>query len=245
MREMTEKTEDKGTQIGKLLVIEGLDGSGKATQAELLETRLKDLGYKVRKISFPNYDSPSSSLVKMYLRGDFGSAPGDVNAYAASSFFAVDRYAGMKQDWGRFYSEGGILLADRYTTSNAVHQCCKLSREEWDVYLDWLFHFEYEQLGIPRPDGVIYLRMSLDISQKLMTQRYQGDDSRKDIHERDLEYLRKAHEAAEYCVKKYQWKPIDCFSYDKSCCLDRKLCLRDRHSIARDLFKIAEQILQE
>ena len=121
---------------GKLIVIEGLDGSGKATQAKRLAAALQQNGERVREISFPNYDSESSALVKMYLSGAFGTQPQDVNAYAASSFYAVDRYAGMKQDWGSFYDEGGILIADRYTTSNAVHQCCKLPRDGWDAYLD-------------------------------------------------------------------------------------------------------------
>ena len=229
---------------GKLRVLEGLDGSGKATQTELLEKALRERGHRVRKISFPNYESPSSSLVKMYLRGDFGSEPGDVNAYAASAFFAVDRYAGMKQDWGRFYEEGGILLADRYATSNAVHQCCKLERGAWDGYLDWLFHFEYEQLGIPEPDGVVFLRVSLEDSQQLMTQRYHGDNSRKDIHERDLAYLETAHEAAEYCVKKYHWLPVDCVSREKEDGERSVLHLRDRMSIAQDVLALAEEILQ-
>ncbi|HCG59977.1 MAG TPA: thymidylate kinase, partial [Lachnospiraceae bacterium] len=139
---------------GKLIVIEGLDGSGKATQAKRLAAALQQSGERVREISFPNYDSDSSALVKMYLSGAFGTQPGDVNAYAASSFYAVDRYAGMKQDWGSFYDEGGILIADRYTTSNAVHQCCKLPRDGWDDYLDWLFDFEYRLLRLPEPDLV-------------------------------------------------------------------------------------------
>ena len=227
---------------GKMIVIEGLDGSGKATQSKLLEEALGKHGYRARRISFPNYGSPSSSLVKMYLHGDFGSSPGDVNAYAASTFFAVDRYAGMKQDWGAFYDDGGILLADRYTTSNAVHQCCKLKREEWDSYLDWLFFFEYEQLGLPNPDRVIYLRMRLEDSQALLTERYHGDASQRDIHERNMEYLQMAHEAAEYCVQKYRWKTVDCFSSGDGI---KRGILRDRKSIAEDILKLAEQLLQK
>ncbi len=195
---------------GKLIVIEGLDGSGKATQAKLLAEELRQQGREVRQISFPNYDSDSSALIKMYLSGAFGSKPDDVNAYAASSFFAVDRYAGYKSDWGAFYDRGGIVIADRYTTSNAVHQCSKLPQDQWDTYLDWLFRFEYEQLGIPAPDQVIYLQADPAVSQKLMTARYHGDEGKKDIHESDLEYLHRSRLAAEYCAEKLGWKTISC-----------------------------------
>ena len=199
---------------GKLIVIEGLDGSGKATQAKRLAALLEKRGKRVREISFPNYDSDSSALVKMYLSGAFGREPGDVNAYAASSFYAVDRYAGMKQDWGGFYQDGGILIADRYTTSNAVHQCCKLERSAWDAYLEWLFHFEYRLLGLPEPDLVVYLRLEIEVSQKLMSGRYHGDENKKDIHESNIDYLRLAHQAADYCAGKYGWQTIECAKGD-------------------------------
>ena len=199
---------------GKLIVIEGLDGSGKATQAKLLAAELRRQGREVREISFPDYQSNSSALIKMYLGGAFGSKPDDVNAYAASSFFAVDRYASYKSDWGAFYDQGGIVIADRYTTSNAVHQCSKLPREKWDEYLDWLFRFEYEQLAIPTPDKVIYLRVDPAVSQKLMTERYHGDEGKKDIHESDVEYLRRSRDAAEYCAEKLGWKTVPCTSGD-------------------------------
>ena len=195
---------------GKLIVLEGLDGSGKATQAKLAAEALLKEGMKVRKISFPNYSSDSSALVRMYLAGEFGSNPGDVNAYAASTFFAVDRYAGMKQDWGAFYKAGGILIADRYTTSNAVHQCCKLPESSWDEYLDWLFHFEYGQLGLPEPDLVLYLQVPVSVNERLMTERYHGNEQKKDIHERDTEYLMQAHSAADYCARKFGWHTVDC-----------------------------------
>ena len=199
---------------GKLIVIEGLDGSGKATQAKRLAAALQQLGKQIRKISFPNYDSDSSAPVRMYLSGAFGTEPGDVNPYAASSFYAVDRYAGMKQDWGRFYDDGGILIADRYTTSNAIHQCCKLPKEQWDSYLHWLFHYEYELLGLPSPDLVIYLRLGIETSQRLMSERYHGDEKKKDIHESNMSYLEKAHIAADYCARKYDWKTVDCSEAD-------------------------------
>lgn len=197
---------------GKLIVIEGLDGSGKATQAKLLCQALEAKGQKVRKVSFPDYESNSSALIKMYLAGEFGTDPQAVNPYAASTFYAVDRYASFKKDWEGFYNEGGIIVADRYTTSNAVHQCSKLPREQWDGYLQWLFDFEYRLVGIPAPDQVIYLRVDPAVSQKLMTGRYQGDESKKDIHEKDLSYLDRSRMAAQYCAEKLGWKTVHCDS---------------------------------
>lgn len=195
---------------GKLIVIEGLDGSGKGTQAAELVKNLEARGMPVRKVSFPDYDSDSSALVKMYLSGQFGKDPGDVNAYAASTFFAVDRFASFKRDWGGFYEDGGIVVADRYTTSNAVHQCSKLPQEQWDAFLAWLFDFEYRLMGIPAPDLVVYLSVDPAVSQRLMTGRYQGDESKKDIHEGNLAYLRRSRLAAEYCSSRLGWKQIEC-----------------------------------
>ncbi len=200
---------------GKLIVIEGLDGSGKATQSKLLVELLQAQGASVRKVSFPNYESDSSALVKMYLSGEFGSDPLDVNCYAASTFYAVDRYASFKKDWAAFYNEGGIVVADRYTTSNAIHQCCKLPEEQWESYIDWLFHFEYQLLGIPTPDQVIYLQVDVEESQKLMAGRYQGDEGKKDIHERNLDYLMSSRKAADYCANKLGWKIICCHQNGK------------------------------
>ncbi len=195
---------------GKLFVVEGLDGSGKATQAKRLAAALQALGRPVREITFPNYASDSSALVRMYLGGAFGDKPEDVNAYAASSFYAVDRYAGYKTDWGAFYENGGILIADRYTTSNAVHQCSKLPRAQWDGFLAWLFGYEYELLGLPAPDAVLYLSVDPAIGQKLMSGRYHGDESKKDIHEKDVAYLEASRRAAEYCAARLGWHTVEC-----------------------------------
>lgn len=195
---------------GKLIVIEGLDGSGKGTQAAELAKNLAAGGAPVRKVSFPDYASDSSALVKMYLSGQFGKDPQDVNAYAASTFYAVDRFASFKRDWGGFYEGGGIVVADRYTTSNAVHQCSKLPQEQWDAFLAWLFDFEYHLLDIPSPDLVVYLSVDPAVSQRLMTGRYRGDESRKDIHEGNLAYLRRSRLAAEYCSSRLGWRQIEC-----------------------------------
>ena len=195
---------------GKLIVIEGLDGSGKNTQAQKLLELLESRGEKVMKVSFPNYDSDSSALIKMYLAGEFGKKADSVNPYAASSFYAVDRYASYKTFWGSFYEEGGIVIADRYTTSNAIHQCSKLPESKWNDFLEWLFEYEYRYLGIPEPDSVIYLRVDPDVSQELMRKRYNNDENKKDIHERDVEYLKHSAKAAEYCAKQLGWDIISC-----------------------------------
>ena len=195
---------------GRLIVLEGLDGSGKATQAKLLAAHLQAQGLAVREVSFPDYASDSSALIKMYLAGQFGEKPDDVNAYAASSFYAVDRYASYKKDWGSFYEEGGIIIADRYTTSNAVHQCSKLPPEQWESFLGWLFDFEFRLLGLPAPDAVIYLQVDPAVSQQLMTARYHGDESKKDVHEKDTEYLARSRRAAEYCAAHLGWAAVHC-----------------------------------
>ena len=214
----------------KLIVIEGLDGSGKATQAKRLTEALVEKGIPVREVSFPDYGSDSSALVRMYLSGQFGTDPQDVNAYAASSFFAVDRFASYKKDWCRDYARG-VVIADRYTTSNAVHQCSKLPKEQWEDFLNWLFDFEYKKLGIPAPDCVIYLNVDPAVSQALMTARYSGDENKKDIHERDIAYLRHSREAAAYCAEKLGWETVDC-------CRDGQM--RTIEDIHKDVMKLLE-----
>ena len=196
--------------MGKLIVIEGLDGSGKSTQLELLYKNLTEKGIDCKSVSFPDYDNPSSTLVKMYLAGEFGSKPGDVNAYAASVFYSVDRYASFKANWGEYYNNGGSVIAGRYTTSNAVHQASKLDEKNWEDFLYWLYDFEYEKIGIPKPDKVIFLDMPVEVSQKLLTKRYEGDNSKKDIHESDTEYLDKCRKAAVFTAKYSNWEIISC-----------------------------------
>lgn len=196
--------------MGKLIVIEGLDGSGKSTQEILLRQRLADKGIEINCIKLPNYDDPACGLVKMYLTGRFGDKPSDVNAYAASTFFAVDRYVSYNCYWKEKYQNGEIFLADRYTTSNAYHQLTKTPEAEWDDYLEWLEDFEYNKMGIPKPDAVIYLDMPIEVSQKLMTGRYQGDESKKDIHEKNVEYLNNCRKAADYSCNKLGWIRIKC-----------------------------------
>lgn len=194
----------------KLIVIDGLDGSGKATQSELVTKELTNRGYKAIKISFPNYDSDSSSLVKMYLNGELGDDPSLVNAYAASSFYAVDRVASFIKSWKKDYEENDFIICDRYTTSNIIHQMPKLSDDEKKKYLDWLFDYEYEKLSIPKPDLVIFLDLDPDISQKLMSERYEGDENKKDIHEKNVKYLNQCRLGAKYAIDNLDWTVIDC-----------------------------------
>lgn len=196
--------------MGKLIVIEGLDGSGKSTQINILAERVKEKGLGFKQIKLPNYDGDSSALVKMYLKGDFGKNPEDVNAYAASAFYAVDRFASFKTIWKKDFDEGKIILADRYTTSNAYHQMIKQPRENWDNYISWLEDFEYEKIDIPRPDKVIYLDMPIDVSQRLMSERYEGNETKKDVHEANVSYLYACRDAALYASEKMGWVRIEC-----------------------------------
>ncbi len=194
----------------RLIVIEGLDGSGKSTQTELLKGALADAGNDLLQIKLPDYEDPSSTLVRMYLGGDFGSDPKAVGAYAASSFYAVDRFANYTRKWKDAYKSGTLILADRYTTSNAAHQMTKLQKSEWDEYLAWLEDFEYVKIGIPKPTLVIFLDMPVEISQKLMTRRYEGDENKKDVHEANVEYLKQCREAGLYAAEKLGWTVIAC-----------------------------------
>lgn len=193
-----------------LFVLEGLDGSGKTTQMTLLQQHLRECGKPFRTIKLPDYQHSSSTFVKMYLAGEFGSSPHDVNAYAASLFYSVDRYASYHQRWSQDYLAGVAILADRYATSNAVHQMSKLPKGEWDGYLQWLEELEYRKLGLPRPDLVIYLDMPPSLSQQLMTGRYQGEEGKKDIHESDLHYMEQCREAALYAAGKQGWTVVCC-----------------------------------
>lgn len=195
---------------GRLLVIEGLDGSGKATQAKLLAAHLAESGRRVMEITFPDYESDSSALVKMYLSGRFGEKPDDVNPYAASSFYAVDRYASYKTKWGSFYEAGGIVIADRYTTSNAVHQTSKLPAGERRAFLDWLFDYEYGKLGLPAPTRVLYLDMPTELTEQMMRRREQQTHTHADIHEQNDAYLRACRENAAFVVDYCGWRHIDC-----------------------------------
>ncbi len=199
--------------MGKLIIIEAGDGSGKATQTKRLYERLKGNAYNVRKVSFPNYESPSSALIKMYLSGSFGERADDVNPYVASTFYAVDRFASFKTEWADFYEADGIVLADRYTTSNMVHQASKIKdSNERDTFMDWLSDFEFNLFQLPKPDLVIFLDMPPEFSRKLMEDRnnkFTGE-AEKDIHESDEDHLTDAYINAKAIADKYGWVQVPC-----------------------------------
>ena len=207
--------------MGKLIVIEGLDGSGKSTQAPILAEALRKRGKEVREVSFPDYQSESSALVRMYLGGEFGTRPGDVNAYAASAFYAVDRFASYKKEWKDFYEkEDSVVVATRYTSANEIHQLAKLERDSWEDFILWAEDFEFHKMGIPRPDMVLYLNMRYDIALSLVTGRSESTGQKKDIHELDTAYMARCHEAAAYASEKLGWKNIVCYENDAPLSLD-------------------------
>lgn len=219
---------------GKLIVFEGTDGSGKATQTKLLCRYLEQHGIPYRKVDFPRYGQPSAAMVQEYLAGNLGKHPGDVNAYAASLFYAVDRYASYRQDWGKFYKSGGLIVADRYTTSNAVHQAAKLPDAERKPYLDWLFDIEYRLLGLPKPDLVVYLEMPTLLTEQMLRRREQSTGAQTDIHEQDEEYLEHCHTNAEEVARLCSWSVIHCASGGKP---------RSPEDIHRQVLELAMKIL--
>ncbi len=225
------------SKLGKLISIEAGDGSGKETQTNKLFQRLQVNHKQVRKISFPNYESESSSLIKMYLKGDFGKKPGDVSPYIASTFYAVDRYASYKKDWGKFYQDGGIVLADRYTTSNMVHQSVKITDSEArKKYLDWLLDFEFTLFGLPKPDCVIFLDMPPSYSGQLIRNRKNKITGamEKDIHEQDANYLEQSYQGSLWLSEAYGWHRVPCVDNAK---------IRSIEDIHNDIFAIVSSYL--
>ncbi len=196
--------------MGKLIVIEGTDGSGKSTQFRRLKEHLEADGTAFRHIVFPRYSEESSALIRMYLGGQFGTKPTDVNAYTASTFYAVDRFASYKMDWGQWYESGGVVLSDRYTTSNAVHQASKEAPENRDAFLHWLYDFEYNKMGLPRPDLTIYLDVPTDFTEKLLRHREADTNTKADIHEKDMQYLATCREMGRAAANYYSWHIISC-----------------------------------
>ena len=196
--------------MGKLIVIEGTDGSGKSTQFRLLTGRLESEQVKFQKLVFPQYSEPSSALIRMYLGGEFGKSPSDVNAYAASAFYSVDRYASYRKVWGKWYEEGGLVVSDRYTTSNAVHQASKEPEDKREDFLNWLYDFEYDKLGLPRPDLVIYLDVPTDFTEKMLRHRETETNTQADIHEQDMQYLATCRRMGRAAAEHYGWTVIRC-----------------------------------
>jgi len=196
--------------MGKLIVFEGTDGSGKSTQFELLAKRLEAEQIGFQRLRFPQYEEPSSALIRMYLGGAFGDDPEAVNAYAASTFYAVDRYASYQCVWKDYYQGGGFVVSDRYTTSNAVHQGSKVPEGERAEFFRWLYDLEYDRMGLPRPDLVVLLDMPVELSEQLMRKREQSTGTHADIHERDEDYLKKCRDVALHAAKYYGWRTVSC-----------------------------------
>lgn len=215
--------------MGKFIAIDGLDGSGKGTQSEKLVERLRGEGKRVRVLSFPVYESDSSVFVKMYLDGKLGDKPSDTNAYAASMFFAADRYVSYATDWKKDIEDPNtIVVANRYTTANAVHQLSKLPESEWESFLAWLWDFEFKKLGLPAPDLVLYLELPPALSLSLVKSRSDTTGQKMDIHERDTAYMDKCYEAALYSCKKLGWRQIKCYEGDT---------IRTREDIGEEIYK--------
>ncbi len=223
--------------MGKLIAIDGVDASGKQTQTTLLLSRLEKEGREVKMVSFPAYDKPSSILVKMYLNGEFGENPSDVNAYATSTLFAADRFATYRTDWGTDYNRGTIILADRYVSSNLIHQASKINdTDEKKKFLMWLDDLEYGIYNLPRPDVTIFLDMPPEYGAELMSGRLNksnGDD-KKDIHESDFSYLEKSYENAMFVAKKFNWKRISCIKDGQ---------IRSVDEIHEDIYSIVRELL--
>lgn len=223
--------------MGKLIVIEGTDSSGKETQTKRLFEKLEEKGLKVKKISFPNYDSPACEPVKMYLSGAFGEDAMKINPYPVSTMYAIDRYASFKTDWEKFYNEDGIIVTDRYVTSNMVHQASKIKDlDEKKQYLNWLEDLEYEKMGIPRPDLVIFLNMPTEMAVKLMAERKNKitGEEKKDIHERDKEYLKESHANACKIANTYNWKEIKCSDGER---------IKTIEEIGEEVFSLVEKVV--
>lgn len=221
---------------GRLIVFEGTDGAGKATQARRLSRRLEKEGVSFREIDFPRYGNPFAEPAKLYLEGRLGERPGDVSACAASVLYAVDRYASYKEDWGAAYEAGELILANRYTTSNAVHQAPKLPAEERWAYLDWLFDLEYHRLALPEPDLVIYLDLPPALSAEMLRHRQEATHTRADIHERDAAYLRQCRDASQEIVRRLGWQRVDC---------SRDGAVRSPEDIHRELWTLVRPLAEK
>lgn len=220
---------------GKLIAIEGTDGSGKHTQVMRLSQHLYALGYSVRDVSFPNYGAPYCSLVEMYLHGEFGKNPEDVGPYVASTFFAEDRYASFKVDWGKNYVDGDIILSDRYTVSNAIHQGAKIfDMADRLKYISWLFDFEFNLLGLPKPDKVIYLQVPWAVTLTLLSKSQDKTKVAGDIHESNTAYLKACADNALAIAKHYDWDIIDCSDNGR---------LRSVEDIHKDVLTLVQTIL--
>ena len=222
--------------MGKLIVFEGTDGSGKSTQFNLLHKRFEAMGREYRTLMFPQYSEPSSALIRMYLGGEFGSRPSDVNAYAASTFYAVDRYASYQKVWKEYYEKGGLILSDRYTTSNAVHQASKVPESEREEFFRWIYDLEYERMALPKPDIVIYLDVPTDMTELMLRKREAATQTNADIHEQHMDYLRLCRSTGLEAAKFYNWTIIHCAKDGK---------MRSIEDIHQEIFSLVQACLED
>ena len=200
--------------MGKLIVFEGIDGSGKSTQFELMCERLSRENHEFKRLVFPRYDEPSSALIKMYLSGEFGDNPDSVNAYAASSFYAVDRYASFIQDWREYYESGGLILTDRYTTSNALHQGAKVAAGQREGFFKWLYDYEFSLFGLPVPDLVVFMDIDANFALTRLERRQTETGTNADIHENDITYLNNCAESGSQAASLFGWHRVSCVNGD-------------------------------
>ncbi len=221
--------------MGKLIVFEGTDGSGKSTQFALLTKRLQALNIDFRTLEFPQYSQPSSALIRMYLGGEFGRRPTDVNAYAASTFYAVDRYASFRKVWGQYYKDGGLILSDRYTTSNAVHQASKEPARSREEFFRWLYEFEYKYMELPKPDIVIYLDVPTELTGKMLRDREESTHTQADIHEQNMDYLRLCRNTGLQAASYYGWTVVHCAKDGK---------MRSIEDIHNEIFALVQSCLE-
>jgi len=219
--------------LGKLIVFEGIDGSGKSTQFEMICKRLSDEKRQFKRLVFPRYNEPSSALIKMYLNGEFGSSPDSVNAYAASSFYAVDRYASFAQDWHDYYNNGGLILTDRYTTSNALHQGAKIPPEKREHFFKWLYNYEFNLIGLPAPDAVIYMDITADFALTRLKRRQSETGTDADIHENDITYLKNCAESGKHAAAEFKWHCVSCVSGENE---------RDINEIHTEIYNIISNL---
>ena len=226
--------------MGYLIAFDGIDASGKTTQAKILEQKLRESKKDILYLTFPVYENESSSLVRLYLQGGLSKNPDDINAYAASSFFASDRYISYVTGWKEFYEkDGSVIITNRYTTANAVHQLSKLPKSEWDCFLDWLYDYEFNKLKIPKPDLTVLFDMHLNIAVKLIEERSKKTHVKKDIHESDVNHLRKSYEAGKYAAEYLNWETLVCYKKDSS----GNLFPKTQKEISADLFELVSKRL--
>ncbi len=223
--------------MGYFIAIDGLDGSGKKTQSDRLTAHLRERGCKVRELDFPVYESDSSYFVKMYLSGERGSDPSDTIAYAESMFFAADRYVSYRRDWkADVLDPDTVIIANRYTTANAIHQLSKLPEEEWDCFIGWLTDFEFSRLGLPCPDLVIFLELPPELSLSMVDSRSNETGRKKDIHELDAQHMKKSHRAGLYASERLGWHKI-------SCANEAGTAMRSRDDIFSDVIAAVDALI--